>query len=238
MRRRIDGQAMRAGAAGHRPVCIRLVGCRVDPDDLAFGLAVDVELAVAARDRELQLAASVHSGDGGIGRGVDHRQMARVAIDDEDVPAHRVEHHPVGVILGLGLLDGLQRLQVERHGDAGLPVISVAPPRRCRDGDPVGPARHPLDSPDDRPAAPVHHRHPVAMRDVDPVRRGIERDVIPPVRRPQRHRLGDRIGRSGLRLGDWSQQGCKRAGNGDGQNGSGHDAPPAWMGATAFIRSP
>ena len=132
---------------------------------------------------------------GGIGGGIDHREFGGIAIDHENMAAGRIEGDAVGIRLGLDAFAGLQGLEIEGNRHSGLAIDRIAFAGGGRDADAVGAAGHALDIADDGPVMPVQNRQPVAMRDIEAMGVAVEHQIVPAVRRPQRHGFGKMVGR-------------------------------------------
>src|SRR6185295_14295015 len=89
---------------------------RVDLDDLAGVLDVDVDVPLAVGDRELRLAGQGNRRRNAHGLGVDRRRVLRAAVEREDAGRTGVVADRVRVLAGGDGGDRLERLEIEdRH---------------------------------------------------------------------------------------------------------------------------
>src|SRR5580658_9787742 len=108
--------------------------------------------------------------------------------------ADRVEDHSVRIHRGLDAFRGLERRKIELARFSCLAVVGEAPAEGWDYRDAMCAAGIALDLADDRATDAIDHGHPVPVRDVHPVRAGIEHHVVPAVRRTERHRARDLVG--------------------------------------------
>src|SRR6202042_3387811 len=149
VRCRVDGKAVWAGAGRDGPTCIDPVGPGIDPKYFLLLFAVDIDLAGAVGRTNFQLSAAVQRRHCRLRLGIDDRDLARIAIDDEYMPTGRIEDDRIGIRLRFDGLERPQPLPVETGRHARLSVVRVAASGTRYDDHPVGASGIPLDVADD-----------------------------------------------------------------------------------------
>ena len=101
-------------------------------------------------------------------------------IDYMFLPVHVALQH---IQAAPDVLDGRERPEVERAGFAGAPVVGITAARGARDGDAVRAAREALDLAQHLAVMTVNHGDTITVRHEDAMRRRIEHNIVPAIRR-------------------------------------------------------
>ena len=126
-RARVNGKSMRACTLGNRPMRSDAICLRVDPDNLPLGFAIYKQHAGTIRHGYFELATTVNCGQACVGLRIDYGDLARIAVNDEDVTACRVEDNSVGIVIRLDRLTQCERLEVEGCRCFGSPSSRSQP---------------------------------------------------------------------------------------------------------------
>ena len=127
---------------------------------------------------KLQSAPHIDCGGHHIRRGIDHGDLAAAVVEHEQPARRRVVDQGIGVLAGaLDLARGLERLGIENRDHPRLPVgdESLADPGHDADAVYAGQA---CDRADHRARGRVEHRDLGTVRDVQPLGRIVQVEVV------------------------------------------------------------
>ena len=211
----VDRQTGRAFTRGDRVVGDRFHRLQVDGHELAFVFEVGEGHAFAVGGQKLGLAAEVDRvGLGGfrIGPRVEHRHHARVTAGGENLVCAGVINFSVGVIRGSHVAEHLAGLQIANDNRAGAAIGDKAVTHR-RHGDEAVRALQSLHVEHDLPGGEIDRLGMVRAREVQPMRRRLDRGVIPTALPADVHRRLHGVAGTGWFIG--LHQRRKRGGHGD-----------------------
>src|SRR5207253_1707870 len=185
MRGVIHREAVGSLASRQRPMRIDLVAGRIDADNFVLLGAVDIDFSFIPHCAEFQFPAGIDIRYNLIGLRIDNCDFCRVPVDDEYVPARRIEKHSVRVRSSSHPVYDLEVFEIKGCRDSSLTIVGVSAVQRRYDSDTVRSASQSLDLTDQFSAFPVDDSDAIAMGNINPSTHGIECEIIPSVRRPQ-----------------------------------------------------